>query len=117
MERHFRARHQNMKTFLCDECDKRICRKENRQTTCVTSTESEDEKHMILPRNPRKTGQNITIPNILYTEFLPKPTNEEIKTDLSQATDKTGNVLNKNENKIGNETKTNVIKIENKYLR
>jgi hypothetical protein len=47
---------------------------------------------MILPRNPRKTGQNINIPKILYAKFLPKSTNEEIKTDLSQTTDKTGNV-------------------------
>jgi hypothetical protein len=28
----------------------------------------------------------------LYAKFLPKSTNEEIKTDLSQTTDKTGNV-------------------------
>ena len=104
-----------MKTFLCDKYGKRICRKENNQTTCVTSTESEVDKHMILPRNQRKTGQNITIPNILYAEFLPKPTNEKIKTDLSKATDKTGNVLNKNENEIGNVAKGNAIKIENNF--
>ena len=58
----------------------------------MTSTESVDEKHMVLPRNPRKTGPNINIPKILYAKFLPKSTNEEIKTDLSQTTDKTSNV-------------------------
>ena len=58
----------------------------------MTSTESVDEKHMVLPRNPRKTGPNINIPKILYAKFLPKSTNEEIKTDLRQTTDKTGNV-------------------------